>query len=73
MTQKLKIVWSSDEYDCKTCGSQWAEGAVVTLDDTVILDKPAVASCFGAEVVEWEDIARALCEHLSIEVEEVKP
>lgn len=69
MTKKLKIEWSYDDHECELCGTSWATGAKVTLDDVVILDAPAVAHCQGSVNVEEGHILYHLCKHLGIEVE----
>lgn len=65
---KLEINWSYDEHDCETCGSSWSEGAVVTLDGTEILNKPANAHCLSNTYVTREDIFEAALKHLGVEI-----
>jgi len=43
----LKIEWLTDSSDCETCGTNYAEGAVVTLDGETLLDLQPVAHCHG--------------------------
>lgn len=69
--KKLKVVWSYDEHDCETCGHMWSSGAVVTLDDEVILDEPASCSCFHSVDIHTEDVLKALCDKLGIKIEEI--
>ena len=66
---KLKITRSSCYNDCETCGGMWGEGVVVTLDDKVILDVPCESGCFEGSHVEEDDILKALCSELNIELE----
>lgn len=51
----INIEWLSDDSDCDTCGSNWAEGAKVTNADTgeLILHLQPAASCFGGD--HWGD------------------
>ena len=68
---KLKIEWNYDTWDCETCGTSFAQGAVVTLGDKVILNEPAVAHCFGSTDIDYIDILKAVCDHFDLEFEEV--
>ena len=68
--KKLSIDWSYDEHECETCGCSYSEGAVVKLDDEIILDFPAHAHCFSMVNVGYEDILKSLCEHLNIKIED---
>jgi len=50
----LKIEWLSDTTDCETCGVSYADGAIVSLDDNIILELEPAASCTGP--VSWTEI-----------------
>jgi len=68
---KLVIKWLEDSHDCETCGYSYSYGAKVTLDDVVILDDFEKAHCYGGSDVTPEDILKALCKHLNIEIREI--
>ena len=58
---KIEITTTSDEYECETCGFDWAEGGYVHVDGELVLEKEAVAHCFGgASYTESELLVLAL-------------
>lgn len=38
-----------DEHDCETCGSSYAEGYIIKMNDVVLVDKTPSAHCFGGD------------------------
>lgn len=68
---KLKIEWSNDVYDCEDCGTSYSDGAIVKLDNEVILNAPASAHCMGSVNVDYVHILIALCRKLNISIEEI--
>lgn len=66
---KVKIEWSYDDSDCETCGGSYAEGAVAWVDDVVVFDKPAVASCFGETNVSEGEVYNAILNYIGYDVE----
>ena len=65
---ELKIEWNMDFYDCDICGPIWATGVIVYLDGEIILNDPAHASCFDSNELDYEDVLKALCKKLEINV-----
>jgi hypothetical protein len=57
---EIKIKWTSDEYDCETCGWAYAQGAVVTMNGTEILNLEPVAHCFGGDHWDRADVYREI-------------
>ena len=70
MKHKVQIQWSEDTHECDTCGCSWATGAVVTVDGRVVMNKPALASCWNSIDVDVVDVYKAIIEHLGCEVTE---
>jgi hypothetical protein len=61
---KLEIEWLSDEHDCENCGSSYAEGASVTLDDKPFLLLAPAAYCFDGASWNEEEVYKAILEKL---------
>lgn len=72
-SKKIKIQWIVDDYDCETCGSSSAEGAIVTLDGKEILKLEPLAHCYNSVEFTPEEVYRKLLETLGYEVEEILP
>lgn len=66
----IKIVWTSDEHDCDTCGSNYADGALVYFDEHLVLDLMPVASCFDSEHYDRSEVYRRILEKLDCTVSE---
>lgn len=49
---KLEFFESYDYGDCDTCGGNYDNGLVVKVDGEVVVDSPAVASCFGGSDIQ---------------------
>lgn len=67
---KIEIIWSSDSYDCEDCGGSWASGAVVSFNDAVVIDEPALAHCYGGSSMEPEAVYKKILELLGHELVE---
>lgn len=70
MAGVLKIERLCDESDCDTCGSNYAEGARVTLDGELLAELTPVASCFGGAHWDRADVYRLIIETLGYKVED---
>lgn len=57
---EIKIKWLFDEYYCETCGRSQAEGAVVTMNGSEILNLEPLASCFGGDHWDTADVYREI-------------
>lgn len=66
---KIEIEWLVDEYDCDTCGSNWAEGAVVKIDGELVFDLSPSAHCYAGVSYSQEDIYKKILNHLHEVVE----
>ena len=69
--KKIRIQWLEDEWECDTCGWQYALGAEVFLDDQQILLLKPSAYCYGSEF-NWAeaDVYRLILERLGYLVQE---
>lgn len=70
MTDVLEIKWLSDDSDCDTCGSSYADGARVTLNGEPLLELTPVASCLGGAHWSEADVYRKIIEKLGYQVRE---
>ena len=53
-----------DICECETCGTSYAEGAKVFLDDELVLVLEPIAHCYDGQSYTDEDIYRKILEHL---------
>ena len=44
----IEILTWEDEYECDTCGSNWAEGGQVIVDDEIVIHAEPIAHCFDS-------------------------
>lgn len=65
---KIVIEHLVDEHDCETCGSSWAEGALITLPDSSTVELKPLANCFGGAHWDREEILLILLKKLGYEV-----
>jgi hypothetical protein len=64
----VEIEWVYDEYDCETCGPSYAEGAIVRVDNVVILEMMPHAHCYSSESYEPEEVYNALLNRFGFDV-----
>ncbi|PWL18850.1 hypothetical protein DKP76_07250 [Falsochrobactrum shanghaiense] len=67
---KISIEWLDDTYDCETCGSSWAEGALVYIDGLLVLDLQPSAHCYNGVSYQEGDVYQRILEHLGHGVEQ---
>jgi hypothetical protein len=60
----IEIEWLSDVYDCETCGSDWADGAIVKFDGEVVIDMTPVAHCYDGVSFSQDQVYAAILEKL---------
>ena len=46
---KINITTDHDEYECETCGTDYATGGTVTVDGNQIVTLPAAAHCYAGQ------------------------
>lgn len=66
---KIEIEWTSDSYDCDTCGPSWAEGAVVKFDGQEVLALVPVAHCYDGQSYSEREVFAAVLEKLGHQLE----
>ena len=67
----INITWLTDEHDCETCGSTYADGAIVCIDDKIVLNLAPVAHCFDGVHYNREDVLRKILKYLGHTLHEV--
>ena len=66
----IHIKWLSDECDCDTCGTTYADGALVFINGEEALDLTPVAHCFGGTNYSGEDVFRSILSHIGCNLSE---
>lgn len=56
----IKIIWTSDDHECETCGTSWADGATVWIDGRKALELKPVAHCLGGAHYSERDVFTAI-------------
>lgn len=68
----IHIKWMMDDHDCDSCGSSYAEGAIVSIDGMIMigLDLEPVAHCYDSTSYSREQVYRKILEYLGHTVHE---
>jgi hypothetical protein len=67
---RIHINWLSDTSpNCETCGTSYAEGAIVRIDDELVLALMPSAHCFGGDSWDQHEVYRLIFEKLGHTVE----
>lgn len=64
----IRIEWLSDVWNCETCGSNYADGANVFIDDQLALELKPLAACFGGFNYDEREVFTRVLAHLGHEV-----
>lgn len=65
----IRINTTQDVWECDTCGTDWAEGGEIFVDDILVDEVVPVAHCYGGtSATDYELLLLALA-HLGIRVE----
>jgi hypothetical protein len=64
----LEIEWVYDDYECETCGPSYAEGAIVRLNNEVILELEPRAHCYSSISYDVEQVYDAILAKFGIDV-----
>lgn len=64
----VEIEWVYDDYDCETCGPSFAQGAIVRVDNMVVLELIPRASCWSSDTWEAEEVYNLLLERFGFDV-----
>lgn len=65
---QLEIEWLYDNYECDQCGPSFAEGAIVRLDNAVILELIPNAHCYSSVSWNAEEVFVELLEKFGFDV-----
>lgn len=68
---KVKIECLSDYSDCETCGSSYAQGGRLWINDDLVWEVVPNAHCLGSDAYGLEEILIIALEKLGFEFEEV--
>lgn len=66
--KRIKIVELFDESDCETCGSSYAHGFKVYIDDELVSSYIPTAHCYDSESYEIQDVFKDILERLGYEL-----
>lgn len=65
----ITIEWLSDECDCDSCGSSYADGANVFIEDVLVLELTPKAHCFNDVTYSTETVYEKILQHLGHTIE----
>ncbi|HET8689280.1 MAG TPA: hypothetical protein VFM18_21930 [Methanosarcina sp.] len=65
---KINIEWMYDDHDCDTCGSSFAEGALVTFEDGRVLELFPYANCYNSISFDKDEVYSRIIEELGHEI-----
>lgn len=57
-----------DEFDCETCGMDWADGAIIKIDDKFEYELTPIAHCYNGQSYSEEEILIDILNKLGYEV-----
>lgn len=69
--RQLEVTLLEDHHDCETCGSAFAQGALVRLNGEVVVDRTPCAHCFGDKSYPLDQVLCEALERLGYEVKVV--
>lgn len=64
----IEITWQTDEHECDTCGTAYAEGARVRINGEDVLDLAPGAYCYDGTSYSREQVYRKIIEALGYRV-----
>lgn len=67
----VKIKWVEDSYECDTCGSSYATGAQVNIDDKIDFVLEPIAHCYDGVIFDDRDVFERILLELGYKVEYV--
>ena len=70
MAQKIRIVYTDDDYDCEVCGFAYATGAKIYVDGVLSLNLVPRAHCFNQINYDHNEIMRRALDLVGIELEQ---
>lgn len=66
--RQLEVTLLEDHHDCETCGSSFAQGALVRLNGEVVVDRTPCAHCFGSNSFPLDRVLYETLERLGFTV-----
>lgn len=66
----IRIEWLTDDHDCETCGSSYAQGARVTLNGEAILELIPSAHCYDGDNWSESQVYEMVFRHLGYRLRE---
>lgn len=66
---KINIEWITAEHECDTCGSSYAEGAIITFENGHKIELIPNAWCFNSTSYGGAEVYEAILAHLGHIVE----
>ena len=60
----IRIEWLTDSHTCETCGTSYAEGALVFIDGQLALDLSPTANCYDVEDYQPDVVFQRILKHL---------
>lgn len=60
----IRVVETSDSFDCETCGSSWATGYNIYFDDVLSIAMKPIAHCYGGDHFTIEDALQEIIKEL---------
>ncbi len=65
-----EIVYMEDSWDCETCGSDYASGYQIFLDDVLVVDKHPIAYCYNGSSYDDSESYKDILELEGIKITE---
>lgn len=65
---KIYIEWLADDHHCDTCGTSYASGANVHINDELAIELEPVAHCYGGAHYDDSDVFKAIIQKLGHEL-----
>ena len=65
----VQIKWLTDYHDCETCGTSYAEGAEVYVEENLVIAMVPSAHCFEGISYEQEDVYKKVLDYFSHKLE----
>ena len=66
---EIKVNMWEDYHDCETCGYSYASGGEVCIDGELVISKPPMASCFGGDHCDHDELLILALKEVGINVD----
>lgn len=68
--QVIEINWLSDSMDCETCGTSYADGAIVRFEDGVQIHMTPHAHCYDSDHYDSDTVYKEILRRLGYTVKD---